>query len=178
MNRNVVKGLLSAWQLPEFRTALQHLIDLDEVTDLLAALSVPDHDHEVERTAMALLRSALDTPEIRRAVVLLVDSDDVRRQLSAGLSDAFPDRPGLVRAIGGALDDPKVREDLHVMLETPAVRELIWDAAESQFNERRWALVRRTLGLFLRHRSARRLTWALRRHGVLGELRRAPADPA
>ena len=173
MNRDVVKALLFAWQLPEFRTGLQHLIDLDEVTELLAVLSVPDHDHQVERSAMALLRSALDTAEIRRAVLMLVESDDVRRQLSAGLSEAFADRPGLVRAISEALDDPKVRKDIHAMLETPRVRELIWEAAENQFSDRRWALARRMVVLLIRHRSARRLAWALRRYGVIGELRRA-----
>jgi hypothetical protein len=172
VNRNVVKGILVAWQLPEFRAGLQHLIDLDEVTELLAALSVPDHDHEVERSALALLRSALDTAEIRRAVLSLVESDEVRQQLSAGLSEALADRPGLAEALRNALADPKVRSDLHVMLETPRARELIWEAAESGFDERRWALVRRAAVLLLRHRSARRLAWGLRRHGVLGELRR------
>ena len=171
MDPHLARALLSAWQLPQFRDALQHLIDLDEVTELLAALSVPDHDHEVERSAMALLQSALDTPEIRRAVLLLIESDDVRRQLAAGLAEAFADRPGLANAIREALDDPKVRADLHALLETPQARELIWQAAEHQFSERRLALVRRVLVLLVRHRSARRLVWALRRHGVLRELR-------
>jgi hypothetical protein len=176
MNRNLVKGLLLAWQLPEFRTGLQHLIDLDEVTELLAALAVPQHDHEVETRAMALLQSALDTAEIRGAILLLVDSDDVRRQLSAIVSDALADRPGLARAIGEALDDQKVRADLRTMLESPRVRQLVWHMAESRSDERRWPLIRQVLVLLVRHRSARRLVWALRRHGVLSELR--PASPS
>lgn len=58
MDRHFVKALLFAWDPPEFRAGLQHLIDLDEVTSLLAALS-DDHDQQVELRAMDLLRSGV-----------------------------------------------------------------------------------------------------------------------
>ena len=66
MDRNLVRALLAAWGHPEFRSGLRHLIDLDEVGDLLAALAVEGHDREVELRALELLRSALDSDEIRR----------------------------------------------------------------------------------------------------------------
>ncbi|MEU5672702.1 hypothetical protein ABZ749_20540 [Micromonospora sp. NPDC047753] len=83
MNRNLVKALQVAWELPEFRTGVRHVVDLDEVAVLLATLSVPDHDHEVERSLLSLLRSALDTVEIREAVLLLLEQDEVRGPLVA-----------------------------------------------------------------------------------------------
>ena len=172
MNRNLVKGLLAAWELPDFRAGLQHLIDLDEVTALLAALSVPDHDQEVERSLLRLLRSALDTAEIREAVLLLLEEDTVRRPLVDAAAESMADRPGLAAAIGSAANDPEVRRELRAALGSPRVRELVWEAAENQFDHRRWALLRRGVALFVRHRSIRRLAWALRRHGVLRELRR------
>jgi len=172
MNRNLVKGLLVAWGLPQFRAGLQHLIDLDEVTVLLAALSVPDHDHEVERSLLRLLRSALDTAEIRQAVLLLLELDGVREPLVAAVAESMVDRPGLAAAIGSAAQDPHIRHQVRAALESPKVRELIWQAAENQFSGDRWALVRRAVVLFVRHRSVRRLAWALHRHGVLREIRR------
>src|SRR5688572_32049129 len=172
MNRNLVKGLLAAWNLPEFRTGLRHLIDLDEVTGLLAALSVPDHDHDVERSLLRLLRSALDTAEIRDAVLLLLEDDRLRRPLVAAMAESMVDRPGLAAAIGLAAQDPGVRREVRAALDSPQVRELIWQVAENQFSGNRWALIRRATVLLIRHRSVRHLAWALRRHGVLRELRR------
>ncbi|HEX6685044.1 MAG TPA: hypothetical protein VF062_19800 [Candidatus Limnocylindrales bacterium] len=178
MNRNLVKGLLVAWELPEFRTGLQHLIDLDEVTSLLAALSVPDRDHEVERSLLRLLRSALDTAEIREAVLLLLEEDGVRRPLVAAVAESMMDRPALAAAIASAAEDPAVRRQVRAALDSAKVRELIWQAAENQFSDKRWALVRRAVALFVWHRSVRRLAWALHRHGVLREIRRNPVRPA
>jgi len=177
MNRNLVKGLLVAWELPEFRTGLQRFIDLDEVTALLAVLSVPDHDHEVERSLLRLLRSALDTTEIREAVLQLLELDGVRRPLVAAVAESMVDRPALAAAIGSAAEDPEVRREVRAALDSPKVRERIWQAAENQFSGNRWALVRRAVVLFVWHRSIRRLAWALRRHGVLREIRRDPAKP-
>lgn len=174
MDRNFVRALLFAWDRPEFRSGLQHLIDLDEVTTLLAALSVEDHDRQVERRAMELLRSALDTADIRRAVLLLVEDDDIRHSLAQGIADSLADRPGLAGSIRAALDDAAVRGEIRAALESPPLRELVWKAAENQFGGHRWALVREVTVLFLRHRQARRLIWALQRHGVLRELRRKP----
>ena len=174
MDRHFVKALLFAWDRAEFRAGLQHLIDLDEVTSLLAALSVEDHDHEVELRAMELLRSALDTAEIRRATLLLVEDDDVRHNLAAGITDSIADRPDLARSIRSALDDSEVRADLRDALESAPLRGVIWKMAENQFRGHRWALIREAVILVVRHRRARRLAWALRRHGVLRELRRQP----
>nr|WP_258544772.1 hypothetical protein [Micromonospora provocatoris] len=82
MNRDLARGLTVAWALPEFRDGLRHLVDLDEVTVLLAALSLPDRDREVERSALGLLRSGLDSTEVREAVLLLLERDTVRRRSS------------------------------------------------------------------------------------------------
>lgn len=177
MDRHFVKALLFAWDRAEFRAGLQHLIDLDEVTSLLAALSVDDHDHETELRAMDLLRSALDTAEIRRATLLLVEEDDIRQQLAAGITEGIADRPELARAIREALDDPKVRSELRDALESAPLRAVIWKVIENQFRGRRWALIREAIVLVVRHRHARRLVLALRRHGVIRELRREP-EPA
>lgn len=172
MNRNLIRALLYAWERPEFRAGLQHLIDLDQVTALLAALSVDDHDHEHERQAMELLRSALDDPGIRQAVLLLVESDDIRLQLAAAIAEGLPERPDLAVAIATALQDPRARAELRDALETPQVRALVLRAAESGAREHRFALARQVTVLLARHRSARRLVWALHRHGVLRALRR------
>lgn len=175
MDRNLVKGLLVAWKLPEFRDGLRHLIDLDEVTALLAALSIPDHDHEVERSLLRLLRSAMDTAEIREAVLLLLEEPGVRGPLIAAVAESMVDRPDLAAAIASAVRDPKVRRELRAALDSPKVRELIWQAAENQFSDNRFGLIRRVAVLFVGHRSIRRLAWALRKHGVLREIRRSPA---
>lgn len=177
MNRNLVKGLLVAWELPQFRTGLRHLIDLDEVTELLAALSVPGHDHELERSLLLLLRSALDTTEIREAVLLLLEDHRVRQPLIAAAAESMVDRPKLAAAIGSAAEDPVVRREIRAALGSSKVRELIWQAVENQFSHDRWGLVRRAVVLFVWHRSVRRLAWALHRHGVLREIRRNPAPP-
>jgi hypothetical protein len=177
MDRHFVKALLFAWDRAEFRAGLQHLIDLDEVTSLLAALSVEGHDHEVELRVMDLLRSGLDTAEIRHATLLLVEDDDVRHNLAAGIAASLADRPDLARAIRSALEDPQVRAELREALESAPLRAVVWRVAEHQFEGRRWALIRAGLLLLVRHRHARRLALALRRHGVVRALRR-PEDGA
>ncbi|MFG1868455.1 hypothetical protein [Micromonospora arborensis] len=172
MNRNLIKGLQVAWGLPEFRTGVRHLIDLDEVAVLLATLSVPDHDHEVERSLLGLLRSGLDTVEIREAVLLLLEQDEVRQPLVAAAVEPLADRPGQVAAITSAAEDPAVRREIRAVLDSAKVRELIWQAIDNQVSDNRFGLIRRAAVLFVRHPSVRRLAWALRRHGVLRELRR------
>jgi hypothetical protein len=177
MDRNLIRALLAAWDQPEFRSGLRHLIDLEEVTTLLAALATEDHDHQVERRALELLRSALDTDEIRRAVLLLVETDEIRQHLVAGIAEGLADRPDLARSIRSAADDPAVRRELRAALESARVRELIWTAAQGGAG-RRWALIWAAVVLMVGHRHARRLAWALRRHGVLRELRRAGRRPS
>jgi hypothetical protein len=178
MDRELVRVLLLAWERPEFRTGLRHLIDLDEVTTLLAALAVDDHDQQVERRMVELLRSALDTFEIRQAVLLLIESDEIRVQLGIAIVSALPQRPGLARSIRSALDDRRVRQELRSALDTAQLRDLIWQAAADRLGHRRWALARQVAFLLILHRSARKLARALRRHGLLAELRRRPASPA
>jgi hypothetical protein len=172
VDRNLIKALLAAWEHPQFRSGLRHLIDLDEITTLLAALSTEDRDRQVERRALELLRSAMDTDEIRRAVLLLVEVDEIRRPVVAGIAEGLADRPGLARSIRSAADDPTVRRELPAALESARVRELIWTAAQGG-TRRRWTLIRSAVLLIVGHRHARRLAWALRRHGVLREFRRA-----
>ncbi|MDG4803323.1 hypothetical protein [Micromonospora sp. WMMD980] len=172
MNRNLVTGLRVAWESPEFRDGLRHLIDLDEITVLLATLADPDHEREVERSLLGLLRSGLDTVEIREAVLLLLERDAVRRPLVAAAVEPLADRPGRAAAITSATEDPEVRREVRRTLDSADVRELIWRAVDDQLSENRFGLIRRAAVLFVRHPSARRLAWALRRHGVLRELRR------
>ncbi|MEU4335958.1 hypothetical protein AB0F59_15270 [Micromonospora lupini] len=174
MNRDLVKALQVAWELPEFRSGVRHLIDLDEVSVLLATLSVPDHDGEVERSLLNLLRSALETAEIREAVLLLLEQDEVRRPLVAAAVEPLADRPGLAAAVTSAAEDPAVRREVRAALDSAKVRELIWQAVENQVSDNRFGLIRRAAALFVRHPSVRRLAWAVRRHGVLRELRRKP----
>ncbi|MEV4822629.1 hypothetical protein ACGFIE_16605 [Micromonospora sp. NPDC049275] len=174
MNRNVVKALQVAWGLPEFRSGVRHLIDLDEVSVLLAALSVPDHDGEVERSLLSLLRSGLETIEIREAVLLLLEQDEVRRPLVAAAVEPLADRPGLAAAVASAAEDPAVRREARAALDSAKVRELIWQAMENQVSDNRFGLIRRAAALLVWHPSVRRLAWAARRHGVLRELRRKP----
>lgn len=176
MDRYVVRVLLAAWERPDFRAGLRHLIDLDEVTSLLAALAVDDHDDEVRCRAMELLRSALDTAEIRAAVLLLIETDDIRYSVLAAISDNLADRPGLASAIRSALDDSAVRAAIRDALESPGMRTLVWKAVEDEFRGRRLTLVREAALLLLRHRPARRLVRLLNRHGVIRELRRRPAS--
>ncbi|WP_422752083.1 hypothetical protein [Micromonospora sp. WMMD708] len=177
MNRDLVTALQAAWGLPEFRDGVRHVVDLDEVALLLAALSVPDHDREVERSLLRLLRSSLDTTEIREAVLLLLERDAVRRPLLAAVVRPHADRPGQAAAVTAAAEDPKVRREVRAVLDDARVRELIWQAVENQVDADRVGLVRRAAVLFLRHPAVPRLAWALHRHGVLRELRRsAPSD--
>ncbi|MFC5922757.1 hypothetical protein [Micromonospora vulcania] len=172
MNRNLVKALQVAWGLPEFRAGVRHLIDLDEVSVLLAALSVAEHDREVERSLLSLLRSGLETVEIREAVLLLLEQDEVRRPLVVAMVEPLADRPGQAAAIAAAAEDPVVRREVRAVLDNAKVRELIWQAIESQVSDDRFGLIRRAAALVVRHPSVLRLVWALRRHGVLRELRR------
>ena len=171
MNRSLVRGLQVAWELPEFRNGVRHLIDLDEVTVLLATLSVPDRDRAVERSLLSLLRSALETIEIREAVLLLLEQDNVRRPLIAAAVESLADRPGQAAAITSAAEDPAVRREVRSVLDNAKVRELIWQAIDKQVNDKRFGLIRRAVVLFVRHPSVRHLAWALRRHGVLRKLR-------
>ena len=73
---------------------------------LLAALSLPDRDREVERSALGLLRSGLDSTEVREAVLLLLERDTVRLLLVAAAVEPLADRPGLVTAVTSATEDP------------------------------------------------------------------------
>jgi hypothetical protein len=172
MNRHLVKGLQVAWELPEFRSGVRHLVDLEEVTVLLAALSVPDHDHAVERSLLSLLRSGLDTAEIREAVLLVLERNEVRRPLVAAAVEPLADRPGQAAAIASAAEDPAVRREVRAVLDNAKVRDLIWQAVDNQVSDNRFGLIRRAVVLFVRHPGVRRLAWALHRHGVLRELRR------
>ncbi|MDG4824705.1 hypothetical protein O7635_22875 [Asanoa sp. WMMD1127] len=171
MDRNIVRALLSVWDRPAFRDGLQHLIDLDEVTALLAALAVDDRADEVDQRVRGLLRSALDTAEIRRAVLLLVDTDDVRQDVLPIITDALADRPELARAIASALDDPAVRAELAAALESEPLRATVWRAVDDQYRDRRLRMIGDVVALLARHRPARRLVWLLKRHGLLRALR-------
>jgi hypothetical protein len=175
MNRHVARALLIAWNHPEFRAALQHLIDLDEVSSLLAALADGDHDDDVSARAVDLLYSALNRADIRAAIMLLLENVEFREQFSAGVTDAVGDRPDIGPAIASALGDPTVRTDLRAALENTALRELLWRIAEEAAAGRRGGAAAKVVVLLIRHRTARHLVRGLRQHGVLRSLRRSPA---
>ncbi|GIH01957.1 hypothetical protein Rhe02_00240 [Rhizocola hellebori] len=168
MDRHFAKALLFAWNKPAFREGLQHLIDLDEVTSLLATLAGDSPHGEAQQRGLQLLRSALESDEIRRAVLLLIDDASIREAIGQGLLAEMADRPGLAGAVRSALDDPAVRREIHAALESPRVRSIIWAAADSQLRDRKWTLARYLIGL-MRHRSFRRLVRGVARHGVLRE---------
>ncbi|BCJ74805.1 hypothetical protein CS0771_43490 [Catellatospora sp. IY07-71] len=178
MNRNLIRALLFAWQYPEFRAGLQRAVDLDEVSALLAALSTETGDHEQERRAVDLVRSALDSAEVREALLLLVESDRIRREIVAAVAEELADRPALVITIAAALDDPVVRADLRATLETPRLRGLLLRVAEDGVRRRRLALLAEVIVLLARHRTARRLVRRLHQHGVLRALREQPGPSA
>lgn len=171
VDRNLVRALLAAWGHPEFRSGLRHLIDLDEVGDLLAALAVEGHGREVELRALELLRSALDSDEIRRAALLLVETGDIRRHLAAGITEALADRPDLARSITALLEDPTARQELRAALESQRFRRLLWTIVDRR-DDGRWALLWPAIALLTTDRHARRLVRVARRHGVLRGLRR------
>ncbi|MEU1889365.1 hypothetical protein ABZ491_28245 [Micromonospora rifamycinica] len=175
MNRDLVTALLAVWELPGFRSGVHHLVDLDEVAVLLARLAAPGRDHGVERALLDLVRSGLDSTEIREAVLLVLERDEVRRPLVAAVTVSLASRPGQAAAIASAAEDPEVRRAVRAVLDNARVRGLLWQAVERQVDDDRAGLVRRAVVLFVRHPSVPRLTWALRRHGVLRELRR-PSD--
>jgi hypothetical protein len=170
MERHFIKALMYAWDQPRFREGLQHLIDLDEITGLLAALATGEQNGEAERRLAGLLRSALEEGEIRRALLVLIDDPPIREELKQGTAAELVSQPGLARAIGSALDDPAVREETRAALESGKVRAAIWDAVESQLGQRRLAMARKLIGLLVRHRHARKLVWALNKHGLYREL--------
>jgi hypothetical protein len=171
VDRNLVRALLAAWKHPEFRSGLRHLIDLDEVGDLLAALAVEGHDRKVELRALDLLRSALDTDDIRRAAMLLVEKHDIRRHLAAGITDALADRRDLAASIAASLEDAGLRQELRAALESPRFRRPLWTVVDRR-DRGRWALLWPAIALLITDRHARRLVRTARRHGVLRELRR------
>ena len=89
------------------------------------------------------------------------------------VSDAISQRRSIKKFAQRAVtreENPEVR----AALESPALREIVWKATEDQYRNRRWAFARQVVILFVRHRHARRLAWALKRHGVVRELRRKP----
>ena len=87
MDPHLARALLSAWQLPQFRDALQDLIDLDEVTGLLAALAAGAPDEQTRRRSLELLRTASDTDSIRNAVLLLVGDDWFRDHIAQAVAN-------------------------------------------------------------------------------------------
>jgi hypothetical protein len=48
-DRSVVRALVYAWEQPDLRAGLRHLIDLDKVTALLATLAAEDRDRTGRR---------------------------------------------------------------------------------------------------------------------------------
>lgn len=170
MDPHLARALLSAWQLPQFRDALQDLIDLDEVTGLLAALAAGAPDEQTRRRSLELLRTASQTPSIRDAVLLLVADDAFRGQTAQAVANAMADRPALAAAVAAAIVDHEVAEEVRRILGSARTRAALWKAVDGQLEHRRFRLVTAALSLLAR-RDVRRLLRALRRHGVLRALR-------
>ncbi|HEY2791039.1 MAG TPA: hypothetical protein VGJ28_01705 [Micromonosporaceae bacterium] len=170
MDRQIAQVLLSAWELPEFRDALQHVIDLDEVTSLLTAFAAGAPDEQTRMRGVELARTATETPEIRNALVLLLRKDDFRAKVATLVAAATPDRPALGKALAGAVADPKVAAELSRLLESPKARASIWKTVDSQLEGKRGRLIAAGFGLVAK-KEVRRLLWSLKRHGLLKALR-------
>lgn len=171
MDPHLARALLSAWQLPEFRDALQHLIDLDEVTALLAALAAGAPDEQTRQRSLELLRTASETEPIRDAVLLLVAHGAFRVQALQAVANALADRPGLAVAVAAAIADDQVADLAGSILRSRRTRAALWRAVDSRIAGRRLRLFAAGVSL-LAHRDVRRLLRVLQRHGVLHELRR------
>jgi hypothetical protein len=172
MSPHLARALLSAWRLPQFRGALAHLIDLDEVTRLLAAYAAGAPDEQTRQRTLDLLRTASDTDDIRKAVLLLIADSAFRSQIARVVVDAMADRPALAKAVGEAIADPEVADEAARILDSARTRAALWKAVDSRLEGRRVRLLSAALSL-LAKRDVRRLLWSLRRHGVIRELRRS-----
>jgi hypothetical protein len=170
MNQQIARVLLSAWELPEFRDALQHIIDLDEVTSLLTALAAGAPDDQTRERGLELARTATETPEVRNALVLLLAKEDFRTKLATLVQAATPDRPALGTALAAAVADATVAEQLSRILESPKARASIWKAVDSQIAGKRARLVTAGVSL-LAKKDVRHLLSSLRRHGLVRALR-------
>jgi hypothetical protein len=171
MDAHLARALLSAWQLPQFHDALRHLIDLDEVTGLLAALAAGAPDEQTRQRSLGLLRKASETEDIRQAVLLLIADPGFREQISQVVVKALADRPALGRAVGAAILDPQVAIEVGRVLDSARARAALWKAVDSQLAGRRVRLLTAGLAL-LAKRDVRRLLWSLHKYGVIRELRR------
>jgi hypothetical protein len=170
MDPHLARALLSAWRLPQFRDALQHLIDLDEVTDLLAALAAGAPDEQTRRRSLELLQSAFDDERIRSAVLLLIADEGFRTQVSQAVANALSDRPALASSVADAILDPVVAGEVSGILANGRTRAALWKAVERQQSGQRFRLALAGLAL-VAHRHVRKLARALNRHGVLRALR-------
>jgi len=163
-------ALLSAWQLPAFRDALQDLIDLDEVIGLLDALARSAPDEQTRHRSLELLRTASETESIRQAVLLLIADDEFRAQVSMAVSTVLADRPALAQSIAAALADREVAAEVIRILGSARTRAALWKAVDGQLQGHRFRLLTAGLALLAR-RDVRKLLRALHRHGVLRALR-------
>lgn len=171
MDAHLARALLSAWELPQFRDALQHLIDLDEVTRLIAAFAAGAPDEQTRQRSLELLRTASETDDIRQAVLMLIADPAFREQISPVVVNALAKHPALGQAVGSAILDTEVATETVRVLDSGRARAALWKAIDSQLAGRRVRLLTAGLAL-LAKRHVRRLLWALRRHGVIRELRR------
>jgi hypothetical protein len=172
---HLARALLSAWQVPQFRDALQHLIDLDEVTGLLAALAAGAPDEQTRRRLLELLHTASDDDRIRSALLLLIADDAFRVQLSQAVANALSDRPALALSLSSAIADRAVADEVVDILGATRTRAALWKAVESQLQGRRFGLLTAGVALVARRR-VRQLLRALHRHGVFRALRQGTPD--
>ena len=170
MDPYLARALLSAWRLPQFRDALQHLIDLDEVTGLLAALAAGAPDEQTRSRLLELLHTASDDDRIRPAVLLLVADDAFRAQVSQAVANALSDRPALALSLSSAIADREVADEIVDILGSARTRAALWKAVDSQMQGRRFRLFTAAVALVARRR-VRKLLRALHRHGVFRALR-------
>lgn len=170
MDPHLARALLSAWQLPQFRDALADLIDLDEVSDLLATLADGAPDEQTRRRSLELLRTASDTDSIRGAVLMLIADDAFRVQVGAAVGNVLADRPALARSVEAAVTDRAVADELIRILADARTRTALWKAVDGQLEGKRLRLLSAALSLLSR-RDVRKLLRALRRHGVLRAMR-------
>jgi hypothetical protein len=174
MDPHLAQALLSAWQLPQFRDALADLIDLDEVTGLLAALAAGGPDEQTRQRSLELLRTASDTDSIRGAVLMLIADDAFRVQVGAAVATVLADRPALAASVESAIVDRVAAAEVVRILADGRTRAALWKAVDGQLDGKRLRLLTAALSLLAR-RDVRKLLWALRRHGVLRAMRAKPS---
>lgn len=167
----LARALALGWADPAFRAGLHRLIEIPEIRALLAALGEGPPGTGLARPAVDLGRAALESAEVRAALLTLIEERPIRYAVLDWLTLLLGRQPALTAAIRSAAEDPAVRHEIRTVLADPGIRAAFWHAVDGRLADRTWQVIRYAGSLLLGHRSAQRLGWLLRRHGVVRVLR-------